>query len=81
MGASPDRSPAAGRGVLDNWYYVQYMSRVARTLLRFGLGQGDLLVMGGSCQRDFEHGVPRVLRASGRISIVFRESLAQELAI
>ncbi|MEU1980445.1 alpha-ketoglutarate-dependent dioxygenase AlkB [Nocardia sp. NPDC019395] len=41
--------------------------------LRFQPGHGDLLVMGGSCQRTWEHAVPKSRRATGpRISIQFR---------
>ncbi|MGW1740226.1 alpha-ketoglutarate-dependent dioxygenase AlkB [Nocardia sp. NPDC001965] len=41
--------------------------------LRFHPGHGDLLVMGGSCQRTWEHAVPKTRRATGpRISIQFR---------
>lgn len=41
--------------------------------LRFEVGHGDLLVMGGSCQRTWEHAVPKSARAAGpRISIQFR---------
>lgn len=41
--------------------------------LRFHLGHGDLLVMGGSCQRTWEHCVPKVSKATGpRISVQFR---------
>ena len=37
------------------------------------LGHGDLLVMGGSCQRTWEHCVPKTERAVGpRISVQFR---------
>ncbi|MFE0463462.1 alpha-ketoglutarate-dependent dioxygenase AlkB [Kitasatospora sp. NPDC058965] len=37
------------------------------------LGHGDLLVMGGSCQRTFEHAVPKTTRPVGpRISVQFR---------
>ena len=36
------------------------------------LGSGDLLVMGGSCQRTFQHSVPKVTRAEPRISLMFR---------
>ncbi|MEM7250341.1 MAG: alpha-ketoglutarate-dependent dioxygenase AlkB [Pseudomonadota bacterium] len=39
---------------------------------RFSLGWGDLLVMGGSCQRTWLHGVPKVSAALPRISIMFR---------
>lgn len=41
--------------------------------LRFEVGHGDLLVMGGSCQRTWEHAVPKSARAAGpRISVQFR---------
>jgi alkylated DNA repair dioxygenase AlkB len=41
--------------------------------LRFEVGHGDLLVMGGSCQRTWEHAVPKTTRAIGpRISVQFR---------
>jgi alkylated DNA repair dioxygenase AlkB len=36
------------------------------------LGRGDLLVMGGACQHDWEHGVPKVRSAGPRISITYR---------
>ena len=35
---------------------------------------GDLLVMGGSCQRDWEHHVPKVKRAGPRMSCTWRWS-------
>lgn len=37
-------------------------------------GWGDLLVMGGSCQRTWEHCVPKTREAGPRISIMFRSS-------
>ncbi|MGZ4773377.1 MAG: alpha-ketoglutarate-dependent dioxygenase AlkB, partial [Ilumatobacteraceae bacterium] len=40
------------------------------------LGHGDLFVMGGSCQHDFEHCVPKVAAAGPRLSIMFRHNLA-----
>jgi alkylated DNA repair dioxygenase AlkB len=41
--------------------------------LRYNLGHGDLLVMGGSCQRTWEHAVPKSARPTGpRISVQFR---------
>lgn len=37
------------------------------------LGHGDLLVMGGSCQRTWEHAIPKTTKPVGpRISIQFR---------
>lgn len=38
----------------------------------YRLGRGDLLVMGGSCQRTWDHSVPKVARAGPRISLTFR---------
>ncbi|BAC68841.1 DNA repair protein [Streptomyces avermitilis] len=44
-------------------------------VLRRPLGHGDLIVMGGSCQRTWEHAIPKSTRAAGpRISIQFRPS-------
>ncbi|MFK3979141.1 alpha-ketoglutarate-dependent dioxygenase AlkB [Micromonospora sp. NPDC050397] len=41
--------------------------------LRFPLGHGDLVVMGGSCQRTWEHAIPKTSRAVGpRVSVQFR---------
>lgn len=41
--------------------------------LGFALGDGDLLVMGGSCQRTWEHAVPKTARPVGpRISVQLR---------
>jgi alkylated DNA repair dioxygenase AlkB len=36
------------------------------------LGWGDLVVMGGSCQRTWEHAVPKVKRAAPRVAVMFR---------
>jgi alkylated DNA repair dioxygenase AlkB len=41
--------------------------------MRFELGHGDLLVMGGSCQRTWDHAIPKAPKVTGpRISIQFR---------
>ncbi|MFE9767679.1 alpha-ketoglutarate-dependent dioxygenase AlkB [Streptomyces sp. NPDC005808] len=41
--------------------------------VRRPLGHGDLIVMGGSCQRTWEHAVPKSARAAGpRISVQLR---------
>jgi len=40
----------------------------------FDLGGGDLLVMGGTCQRTWQHAVPKVAHADLRISIQFRSA-------
>src|SRR6476620_3319552 len=36
------------------------------------MAHGDLLVMGGSCQRTWDHAVPKVAHAGPRISVQFR---------
>ena len=42
-------------------------------VFRHDVGHGDLLVMGGSCQRTWEHAVPKSTRVTGpRISVQFR---------
>lgn len=41
--------------------------------LRVPVGHGDLVVMGGSCQRTWEHAIPKTVRPVGpRVSIQFR---------
>jgi alkylated DNA repair dioxygenase AlkB len=40
--------------------------------LAFPLGGGDLYVMGGTCQRTWRHGIPKVPEAGPRIAIMFR---------
>jgi alkylated DNA repair dioxygenase AlkB len=41
--------------------------------LRYNLGHGDLVVMGGSCQRTWEHAIPKPAKGVGpRISVHFR---------
>jgi alkylated DNA repair dioxygenase AlkB len=40
--------------------------------ISYELGWGDLIVMGGSCQRTFRHSIPKAARAEPRLSIMFR---------
>ncbi|MGV9414799.1 alpha-ketoglutarate-dependent dioxygenase AlkB [Nocardia sp. NPDC003693] len=72
-----------GRGATDDTMVAIVSVGAARALalrprgggesLRFALGHGDLVVMGGSCQRTWEHAIPKTRRAVGpRISIQFR---------
>ncbi len=47
--------------------------RGGRTAVAHALGHGDLLVMGGSCQRTWEHAVPKSSKPVGpRVSVQFR---------
>jgi alkylated DNA repair dioxygenase AlkB len=48
--------------------------------LRLQVGHGDLLVMGGSCQRTWQHAIPKTARCLGaRISVQFRPDWGSEL--
>ncbi len=81
-GAGP-RASRAGRGSTEDTMVAILSLGTARPLLlrprgggdtlRYTLGHGDLLVMGGSCQRTWEHAVPKSARPTGpRISVQFR---------
>jgi alkylated DNA repair dioxygenase AlkB len=45
--------------------------------IAFALGRGDLVVMGGTCQRTWRHGIPKVASAGPRIALMFRPQWAQ----
>ena len=48
--------------------------------LRLQVGRGDLLVMGGSCQRTWQHAIPKTAHCLGaRISIQFRPHWGENL--
>lgn len=40
--------------------------------LSFAIGWGDLLVMGGTCQRTHQHAIPKAAHAGPRIAVMFR---------
>jgi alkylated DNA repair dioxygenase AlkB len=42
------------------------------TSIPFSLGWGDLIVMGGTCQRTWQHCIPKISYAEPRIAIMFR---------
>ncbi len=45
-----------------------------RALVSWRLGAGDLVVMGGRCQHDYEHCVPKMAYAGARMSLTFRHT-------
>ena len=47
-------------------------------VLSFRVGWGDLVVMGGACQRNWEHGVPKAARAAPRMALMFRDGDVEE---
>ena len=70
-----------GRESVDTVIAIVSLGAPRRFLLRpagggasraFDLGWGDLLVMGGSCQRTWEHAVPKTANARPRLSVQFR---------
>lgn len=72
-----------GRGATENTIVAIVSLGEARPLVlrpdgggptrRYNLGHGDLFVMGGTCQRTWEHAVPKSARPTGpRISVQFR---------
>jgi alkylated DNA repair dioxygenase AlkB len=78
-----------GRLVDDTVVAILSVGSPRRFLLRpaaggpsraYELGWGDLLVMGGSCQRTWQHTVPKVASAGPRISIQFRPSVDDDAA-
>lgn len=71
-----------GRDRADTIVAILSLGAPRRLLLRPGGGgpsigytlhSGDLLVQGGTCQRTFEHCVPKRAHAGPRISVMFRE--------
>jgi alkylated DNA repair dioxygenase AlkB len=48
--------------------------------LAWSLGWGDLFVMGGSCQRTWQHSVPKRKQAEPRIAVMFRPAWEDEAA-
>jgi alkylated DNA repair dioxygenase AlkB len=51
---------------------IGFKSRHDGTIHDVSLGEGDLYVMGGRCQADWMHGVPKVDEAGPRIAAVWR---------
>ena len=66
--AGPDQGPEVGRRPTAAVRGVTGAGTIRHTL-----HHGDLVVMGGSCQRTWEHAVPKTTRPVGpRVSIQFR---------
>ena len=76
-----DRIPAE---IVDPVVALVSVGEPRRLLLRprgggpshsYVFGGGDLLVMGGTCPRTWEHTIPKVARAGPRISLAFRHGV------
>jgi alkylated DNA repair dioxygenase AlkB len=84
MGLHADDEPELGRDPVvatvslgaSRRFVVRSRRKQDRDGQDLRLGHGALLVMGGTCQRYYVHGVPRDLGAGGeRISLTFRRLL------
>ena len=71
-----------GRHRIDTIVAIVSLGSPRKLLLRptgggpsvgYTLHSGDLLVQGGTCQRTFQHCVPKRARAGPRISVMFRQ--------
>lgn len=73
IGAGRDRDTMVAIVSVGASRELQLRPRSGGQSLRFAAGHGDLLVMGGSCQRTWDHAVPKTAKPVGpRISIQFR---------
>ncbi|WP_423918201.1 alpha-ketoglutarate-dependent dioxygenase AlkB [Frigoribacterium sp. 2-23] len=73
VGTAIDRDTMVGILSLGAARTLAVRSRRTGETRRFPLGHGDLLVMGGSCQRTHEHAIAKTKKAVGpRISVQFR---------
>lgn len=73
VGEAIDRDTMVGIVSVGAARTLALRSRSGGEVRRFPVGHGDLVVMGGSCQRTHEHSIAKTKRAIGpRISIQFR---------
>lgn len=85
MGWHADREPEIGPSADDRWIASLSLGARRRFVLKaaksvksdqrhvFELGDGDLLVMRGTTQRDFRHALPKTRRPVGvRLNLTFR---------
>ena len=68
------RDPHVGIVSLGEPRRLLLRPRGGSTQHTFLLGHGDLLVMGGSSQRTWQHSVPKAVSAGPRISVTLRHS-------
>jgi alkylated DNA repair dioxygenase AlkB len=68
------RDPLVGIVSLGEPRRLLLRPRGGATQKTFHLGRGDLLVMGGTAQRSWQHCVPKAVSAGPRISVTLRHS-------
>ncbi|MCU1415795.1 MAG: alpha-ketoglutarate-dependent dioxygenase AlkB [Microbacteriaceae bacterium] len=73
VGRTIDRDTMVGILSVGEPRVLSVRRKTGGDVLRFPLGHGDLIVMGGSCQRTHEHAILKTKKAVGpRISVQFR---------
>lgn len=72
MGRSVDDAIVATLSVGEPRRFLLKPNHSRGSSLSFDLGWGDLFVMGGTCQRTWQHAIPKRSHAHPRISIMFR---------
>ena len=73
IGGSREQDTIIAIGSLGSARHLALRPRDGGPSQRVSLGHGDLVVMGGACQRTWEHAVPKTSAAVGpRVSIQYR---------
>jgi alkylated DNA repair dioxygenase AlkB len=73
VGRTIDRDTMVGILSVGEPRVLSLRAKAGGEVLRFPLGHGDLIVMGGSCQRTHEHAILKTKKPVGpRISVQFR---------
>jgi len=71
---APGRPGALPASLIEAGIGAPCSRKAERPTFALSLGEGDLLVMGGTCQETWEHGVPKQKQAGPRIAVMFREA-------
>lgn len=69
-----DRAVVVTVGLGERRPFLLRQGGAGPATVRLASGEGDLLVMGGRCQHDWQHSVPRAAAAGARLSITLRHS-------
>jgi len=71
---APGRPGALPPELVTSGFGVVRSRNAGRSSFALSVGEGDLMVMGGTCQETWEHAVPKEAVAGPRIAVMFREA-------